>query len=81
MYKTNNELKKIIEAERKTSYTQEAQSKISDAEVLGLIVSRYFRWNCTEIMETVYSALEDSNAHTLNAKIRKLAIKDGITEK
>jgi hypothetical protein len=70
-----NKIKEIIQAVRKASYIPEAQAKISDAEVLGLIVSQYLRWDCKDILKTVYSALEDSNMHTLNAEIEKLVAK------
>jgi hypothetical protein len=74
----NTKLKELIEAQRKITYTIEAQPNISDAEVLGILVSKYLRWDCSQILETISSALEDSNAHTLNAQIRKLADKQGL---
>jgi hypothetical protein len=71
----NTKLKELIDAQRKISYTIEAQPNISDNEVLGLLVSKYLRWDISEILETLYSALEDSNACTLRDKIEELAEK------
>jgi len=38
-------------------------SKVSDAEVLGLIVSKFNKWDREAIFETVIEALTDSNCH------------------
>jgi len=37
----------------------------TDAECLGLIVSKYFRWNGFEIGNVAMQALEDANFHDL----------------
>lgn len=69
-------LKELITQVRLSSYNLSVQNKIPDSEVLGLIISNYFKWECGAILKTVYSALEDSNMHSLNAKIEEL-VKQG----
>ena len=41
----------------------------TDAETLGVIVAKYLDWGSDDIMETMFSALEDANYHTLNKRL------------
>ena len=43
----------------------------TDAETLGVIVAKYLDWGSDDIMETVFSAFEDANHHTLNKRLLK----------
>tara|TARA_A100001515_G_scaffold138338_1_gene131795 strand:- start:545 stop:835 length:291 start_codon:yes stop_codon:yes gene_type:complete len=43
----------------------------SEAEIVGLIVSKYFKWNGIEIMEVMLSSLEDANFHELRERLLK----------
>ena len=43
----------------------------SEAEIVGLIVSKYFKWNGIEIMEVMLSSLEDANFHELRKRLLK----------
>jgi hypothetical protein len=70
--KQTKNLKELITQIRLSSYTLSVQNKISDAEVLGLIVSRFLKWTPNDILKTIYSALEDANMHELNKEILKL---------
>ena len=45
----------------------------SDAECMGLIVSKFLQWDCGDVIEACVEALEDSNAHTFADTLRKAA--------
>ena len=59
----------LIQHTKIASYVDSAEP--SEAEVVGLIVSKYFRWNGTEIMEVMLSSLEDANFHELKERLLK----------
>ena len=59
----------LIERTKIQSYVDNAEP--SEAEVVGLIVSKYFKWNGTEIMEVMLSSLEDANFHELRERLLK----------
>ena len=59
----------LIERTKIQSYVDNAEP--SEAEVVGLIVSKYFKWNGTEIMEVMLSSLEDANFHELRERLIK----------
>ncbi len=59
----------LIERTKIQSYVDNAEP--SEAEVVGLIVSKYFKWNGTEIMEAMLSSLEDANFHELRERLLK----------
>jgi len=46
--------------------------KATDAEAMGLLLSKYFDWNGVDILQTTYWALEDANFHTDNETIQVL---------
>lgn len=62
-------LKPLIEAIKKQSFTN--PKKATDADALGLIVSRYFEWGVEGVFETSVSALEDCNYHPMVAVMRE----------
>jgi len=66
------DLKPIIDKGRDTWFLPEYQEGTKDSEVLGVAISKYFEWNIKPIVHTFLDALEDSNAHTLRAKIEAL---------
>ena len=57
---------------KKEIYLPAYQAKTSDAEALGVIVSKYFRWTGDDIIKAFLSALEDANYSTLVGQIEKL---------
>lgn len=65
-------VKNLIDLGRKSFYVPEYQDKISDGEVLGVIVAKFHEWTFKPIIETVLSALEDANFHTLREEIENL---------
>jgi|TARA_Y100000114_G_scaffold143147_1_gene150409 hypothetical protein len=60
---------KVVKLVRQTAYIDPNDSRVTDAEVLGLVVSKYLKWCGSDIMETMFSALEDANFHDLNEKL------------
>ena len=65
-------IKDLIELARPIFYTEEARAGISEAEIFGNIVSHYFEWSGSPIIEAFLSALEDANYHTLRGQIEEL---------
>lgn len=59
------ELKRVI-------YLPEYQSEVSDAEVLGVIVSKFCKWDINEIIEVAKNAFEDSNFREGTEMMEKL---------
>jgi len=60
-------LKPLIDEVKNDSYKD--PSVISDAEVLGLIVSKYHRWDGGDIAETAKSAFIDANYDDMDKEI------------
>lgn len=65
----NRELKKLIDLQ-KTAYTQ--PDKVSDADALGLLVSKACEWEGDKIFDVTYTAFEDSNYHSFNTNFKQL---------
>lgn len=65
----NKNMHELIKHTRNWSYVHNAEP--SEAEVVGLIVSKYFKWNGIEIMEAMLSSLEDANFHELRERLLK----------
>lgn len=59
-------LPELIEQTRKDSFRPEYWNSVSDAEVLGVIIAKHFKWDGQACFETLTHALEDSNFHTAN---------------
>ena len=60
----------LIKDVKAKAYVQDAAP--SDAEVLGLIVSKFNQWDRDSIFETFVEALEDSNFHSDVDTVREL---------
>ena len=50
----------------------------TDTEILGIMLSKFLKWDGHAIAKAVYSAFEDSNFHTLNTEFEALCKKHGI---
>jgi len=59
----------VIKLVRQSAYTDPNDPRVTDADALGIIVAKYLKWDGADIMETMHSALEDANYHTLNKKL------------
>ena len=57
----------VIQLVKEKAFTNPDQ--ITDADALGIIVAKYLKWDGADIMETMHSALEDANYHTLNEEL------------
>ncbi len=68
-------LKALIQAQIKKSFVPDYQSKATDSDGLGLMISKYFEWDGLEILKTLSTALEDANFHTENQVVRELIAK------
>lgn len=68
-------LKELIEEVKKESFMPEYQAKVSDQEVLGIVLSKYFEWDGLKILEVASSGLEDANFH------KEAALVDEMIEK
>lgn len=56
-------LRPILERVKNTVWLPEYRAKVSDAEALGVLVSKFFKWEGSEILAVASSALEDANYH------------------
>ncbi len=65
--KTEEKIKAIlaplIAEARKEIFSLDYQNQISDAQCLGIIVSKFLEWDADEIIQMAKSAFEDSNLH------------------
>ena len=68
--KMNANLKALIDEAKKHIFNDPSQA--TDADTLGVMVSKYHKWQFKPITETIRSALEDANFHTLNTKFSNL---------
>ena len=50
---------------KRESFIPEAQNEITDADALGVAISKWAEWTGDTIAEAFFSALEDSNYHTM----------------
>lgn len=53
----------ILERIRTSAFVEDYQSKASNSELMGMLISKYFKWNGVEILEASAYALEDANFH------------------
>lgn len=61
--KSKELIREAISITRKIAFTPEYANKVSDSEVMGVIISRHFDWQGRQIAEVAFAALEDSNFH------------------
>jgi hypothetical protein len=59
-------LPELIEQTRREVFRPEYADKVTDQEVLGVILARHFKWDGRACFETLQAALEDSNFHKVN---------------
>ena len=60
-YLIDQELKPLIAKVRERAFVPEYRASVSDADVLGIIVSKFNRWDADLIKETCVSAFGDAN--------------------
>lgn len=73
-------LRVLIKDQINYSYVASATSKVSESEGLGLLVSKYFKYDGVQIVKTFLSALEDANFHTESEKVEKIFIESKILQ-
>ena len=61
----------VIKLVKETAYVDPNDPRATDADALGIIVAKYLKWDGCDIMETMFSALEDANFHDLNKRLLK----------
>jgi hypothetical protein len=79
-------LRPILDRVIKSVYLPEYRAKVTDAEALGVLVSKFFKWDGGQVLAVAFSGLEDSNFHAearavermqngedLEAKIKELS--------
>jgi hypothetical protein len=66
-----SDIKNLIEITREKSFNPEYWDKVSDQEILGVMIASYFKWNGQSIFETMQNAFEDANFHTFNETMRQ----------
>ena len=59
----NKIINPLLEQVRQQSFVKGYEA--TDAECLGLVVSKFFRWNGYEIGKVAIEAFEDSNFHEI----------------
>lgn len=64
----------ILESFR-SCWTPEYRHKVTEEELMGHLMSSYFRWDGLAILKSTREALEDSNFHTDNQTIDTLIAK------
>lgn len=65
-------LKPLIENGRNTMFVPDSRSKATVEDILGIIISKFCRWEPDKILEITSSALRDSNANDLAKAVDKL---------
>lgn len=56
---------------KKVAFMEEVVKDVPDSDALGLMVSRYSRFDGGEIIRAFHSALEDANFHAENRVLRE----------
>ena len=54
---------------RRDSFIEEYWPTITDADALGVAISKWAEWDGNKIAEAFFSALEDANFHSVRAKM------------
>jgi len=67
MTRATDLLQQAAEFSRTDSFVKEYQSGITDADALGVAISKWSEWTGDTIAEVFFSALEDANYHTERA--------------
>ncbi len=69
-YYIQNQLGPLIQDIKESCYV--AGYNPTDAEVMGLLVAKFFKWDGLAIAESAGYALEDANFHVLNERLQLL---------
>lgn len=64
-------LKALLE-ECRSHWTPDYQANITDAQLMGILMAKYFRWSGVDILKACSEGLEDSNFHKENIIIKNL---------
>lgn len=67
----NQAVKALLETYR-SHWIPEYQAERTDAELMGILVAKYFRWGGEDILKTASVALEDANFHAENTVVEGL---------
>lgn len=62
----------LIEEVKRRVFEKDYQDKVTNEEVLGIIISKFSEWDGQKIKDIMYNAFEDSNFHSFNAKLDEL---------
>ena len=58
---SNQALRELISQTRQKTIHKEYQDKFSDAEILGVLVSNFAKWDFNEIEDVTKAAFQDAN--------------------
>ena len=64
-------IKNFIDYSRERHFNPEYWDKVSDQEILGVMIASYFKWDGQAIFETMQNAFNDANFHTFNETMRQ----------
>ena len=62
------------------AYLQEHLENFVKDETLGILISKYVKWDCDRLLTVIRSALEDSNYHSLVEAIDKFVQDEDTSE-
>ena len=65
-------LRPILDRVIKSVYLPDYRAKVTDAEALGVLIAKFFKWDGNDILAAAYSALEDANYHADNRIIERM---------
>ena len=63
---------RVVTKTKDTVWLPECRNTVSDADALGVAVSKWAEWDGNQIAETFFAALEDANYHTERKKMIEL---------
>jgi hypothetical protein len=63
-------LPELIDQTRRESFDPKYWDQVTDAEILGVILARHFKWDGRACFETLTHALEDANYHSANRALK-----------
>jgi hypothetical protein len=70
--KVQDVLSPILREIRDTTFTEGYAPHASQAECVGLLISKFFQWDGLQILRAAMFALEDANHHSESAKIAEM---------
>jgi hypothetical protein len=66
-----SDIKNLIEITRKKHFSPAYWDKVSDQDILGVMIAGYFEWDGQAIFDTMQNAFNDANFHTFNETMRQ----------